>query len=45
MRAYWQQLLGISQVLALGLSRSLDLPDTFFVQKMRDPVAQMLCVR
>uniref|UniRef100_A0A7S3VIK1 Fe2OG dioxygenase domain-containing protein n=2 Tax=Dunaliella tertiolecta TaxID=3047 RepID=A0A7S3VIK1_DUNTE len=45
MRSYWQQLLGVSQVLALGLAKSLDLPDSFFVSKMQDPVAQMLCVR
>ncbi|KAF5837261.1 hypothetical protein DUNSADRAFT_4588 [Dunaliella salina] len=45
MRSYWQQLLRVSQVLALGLAKSLDLPDSFFVSKMQDPVAQMLCVR
>lgn len=46
MRKYWSQLLRVSQALALGLARSLNLPDDqFFVEKMQDPVAQMLCVR
>ena len=45
MCGYWEQLLRISQALALGLAKSLALPDGFFVQKMQDPVAQMLCVR
>lgn len=46
MRVYWEHLLRVSQALALGLAKSLELPDDdFFVQKMQDPVAQMLCVK
>lgn len=45
MRKYWAQLLRVSHALAHGLAHSLGLPDQYFVGKMQDPVAQMLCVR
>lgn len=44
-QAYFSDMLELSRVIARGLALSLSLPETFFTDKMRDPVAQLLLLR
>lgn len=44
-QAYFNAMLDLSRVIARGLALSLSLPETFFTDKMRDPVAQLLLLR
>lgn len=43
--AYFAAMLDLSRVIARGLALSLSLPEAFFTDKMRDPVAQLLMLR
>lgn len=42
---YFSAMLELSRVIARGLALSLSLPESFFTDKMRDPVAQLLMLR
>lgn len=44
-QAYFTAMLELSRVVARGLALSLSLPETFFTDKMQDPVAQLLLLR
>jgi isopenicillin N synthase-like dioxygenase len=44
-QSYFSGMLELSRVIARGLALSLALPDTFFTDKMQDPVAQLLMLR
>jgi hypothetical protein len=44
-QTYFTAMLHLSRVIARGLALSLSLPESFFTDKMRDPVAQLLLLR
>ena len=44
-RAYFSAALGLSRAVARGLALALALPEGFFEERMRDPVAQLLLLR
>lgn len=44
-QAYFTDMLELSRVIARGLALSLSLPESFFTDKMQDPVAQLLMLR
>lgn len=44
-QGYFGAMLELSRVIARGLALSLSLPDSFFTDKMQDPVAQLLMLR
>eukprot|EP00775_Hariotina_reticulata_P011861 gene11861-12005_t len=44
-RTYFQDMLQLSRLVARGIALSLDLPETFFNDKMSDPVAQLLLLK
>jgi isopenicillin N synthase-like dioxygenase len=44
-QTYFTAMLDLSRVIARGLALSLSLPESFFTDKMRDPVAQLLLLR
>jgi len=44
-QAYFGAMLELSRAIARGLALSLSLPETFFTDKMQDPVAQLLMLR
>lgn len=44
-RTYFSAMLDLSRVVARGLALSLGLPEHFFDDKMKDPVAQLLLLR
>jgi isopenicillin N synthase-like dioxygenase len=44
-QAYFSDMLELSRVIARGLALSLSLPESFFTDRMQDPVAQLLMLR
>lgn len=44
-QTYFTAMLDLSRVIARGLALSLSLPESFFTDKMMDPVAQLLLLR
>jgi isopenicillin N synthase-like dioxygenase len=44
-RTYFHDMLQLSKAVARGVALSLNLPETFFDDKMRDPVAQLLLLK